>query len=276
MMPTGTEQKEQGQNDGGSESAPSAGTRFSASEIHENIRVAAEEELERPIRELIWSSLSAGLTIGFSFLGAAYLSSLVAAPYREAAAAAGYPLGFIFVVLARHQLFTENTLEPVVPLLNKRNMETLRKVLRLWSVVLVGNLIGACLLALVASRTPMLQDQLRGPLVELAAKTTSGGFWVVAYKAIFAGWLVALMAWLVASTHATGAQIALIWLTTAPIAAFGFRHSIAGAVEAFYLAASGISTWGTAVGEFLVPAVLGNVVGGVILVALLNYGQVGD
>jgi formate/nitrite transporter FocA (FNT family) len=82
------------------------------------------------------------------------------------------------------------------------------------------------------------------------------------------------MAWLVASTRATGAQIALVWLTTAPIGAFGFRHSIAGSVEAFYRAAAGAASWTRMVGEFVIPAIVGNVVGGVVLVALLNYGQV--
>jgi formate/nitrite transporter FocA (FNT family) len=121
----------------------------------------------------------------------------------------------------------------------------------------------------------MLPETLRASLHTVATTSTEGGFWLVAYKAIFGGWLVALMAWLIASTRFTGAQILLIWLTTAPIAAFGFRHSIAGAVEAFYLAAGGAATWGRMIGAFIVPAVLGNVVGGVTLVALLNHGQVG-
>lgn len=66
----------------------------------------------------------------------------------------------------------------------------------------------------------------------------------------------------------------LTWLATAPISALGFRHSIAGAVEAFYLAAVGEASLGRMVGEFVIPAVLGNAVGGVLLVALLNYAQV--
>jgi formate/nitrite transporter FocA (FNT family) len=82
------------------------------------------------------------------------------------------------------------------------------------------------------------------------------------------------MAWLISSTHATGAQLAMVWLTTAPISAFGFRHSIAGAAEAFYRAFAGLSTWSEATLEFLVPAVVGNVIGGVLFVALLNHGQV--
>jgi formate-nitrite transporter family protein len=82
------------------------------------------------------------------------------------------------------------------------------------------------------------------------------------------------MAWLVSSTRATGTQVLYIWITTAPIAAFGFRHSIAGAVEAFYLAVTGAAGWGAMIGGFLIPAIIGNVIGGVVLVAMLNHGQV--
>ncbi len=201
---------------------------------------------------------------------------LVPDQYHGAAVAAGYPLGFIFVVLARAQLFTENTLEPVIPLLNERDLATFGNVMRLWAIVLAGNLVGALVLALVLAYTPLFADPLRSELVVVATDGTTGGFASVAYRGVFAGWLVALMAWLVASTRATGAQIVLVWLTTAPIAAFGFRHSIAGSVEAFFRAAAGYATWGSMVGEFIVPAILGNVVGGVVLVALLNHGQVGE
>lgn len=94
------------------------------------------------------------------------------------------------------------------------------------------------------------------------------------YTGIYAGWLIALLAWLLASTRSTGAQLAFIWLCTAPIHALGFKHSIAGSVEAFYLSSAGQTGWGTMLKEFVAPAVIGNAIGGVLLVALLNYGQV--
>jgi formate/nitrite transporter FocA (FNT family) len=252
----------------------SAGTRLSAHEIYENISEAAEEELDRPAPALLWSALAAGLTIGFSFLAGTFLAGVAPRGFEVPARAIGYPLGFIFVVLARNQLFTENTLEPIIPLLKRPSWGVLRKVLALWTVVLAGNLVGAVIFGHVAAKTPMLEGALQQHLLEAAREVTSGGFVVVAYKAIYAGWLIALMAWLVASTHATGAQVALIWLTTAPIAAFGFRHSIAGAVEAFYRASAGDASWTSMLGAFVAPAVLGNIVGGVLLVALLNHGQV--
>jgi formate/nitrite transporter FocA (FNT family) len=119
-----------------------------------------------------------------------------------------------------------------------------------------------------------VRPELHEALARIAAESTEGGFGVVLYKAVFAGWLIALLAWLLSATTATGAQIVLVWLCTAPIAALGFRHSIAGAVEAFYRAARGQAGWGEAVGGFIVPAVIGNAIGGVLLVALLNWGQV--
>ena len=253
---------------------PASGTRLTASEIYNNVRVAAEEELRRPPLALFWSAVAAGLTIGFSFLAAAYFTALAPPAYRSFAASVGYPLGFVFVVLARNQLFTENTLEPIIPLLSRPQWPVLQRVLVLWGIVLLGNLIGAAIFAAMAARTPLFNPDFQKALLESAATATQGAFWNVAYRAVFAGWLIALMAWLLGSTHATGAQVLLIWLTTAPIAAFGFAHSIAGSVEAFYRAAAGGASYGAMVFGFIVPAILGNIVGGVLLVALLNHGQV--
>lgn len=254
--------------------SPEVGTRLSAREIHGNVLETADEELRRPARALFWSSLAAGLLMGWSFVASAYMMSLVSSSFRGMAAAAAYPLGFILVIIGRNQLFTENTLEPVIPLLEDHNVRTLQRVIRLWVIVLAGNMLGALIFALLAARTPMLRESLRPALLHLGAEAVSGGFARVFYLAIFAGWLIALTAWLVQATQRTLAQIVLIWLTIAPISAFGFRHSIAGAVEGFYYAANGGAGWGSVVGGFIAPAVLGNIVGGVIFVALLNHGQV--
>lgn len=266
--------KDKKQEDSASSAGPQVGTRFSAEEIHENVLEAAEEELERPASELIWSSLASGLLLGFSFLTVAFLTSLTPPAYHELMTAIGYPLGFIYVVHARHQLFTENTLEPVIPLLEKRNRETLIQLLRLWVIVLPVNLIGALLFAEVLAHTQVVEPKLVTHLLDAARTSTESTAQLVFYKGIWAGWLIALMAWLIAATRDTMAQIVLIFLTTAPIAAFGFKHSIAGAVEAFYRAAMGDAPWTQMIFTFEIPAILGNIIGGVVLVALVNHGQV--
>jgi formate/nitrite transporter FocA (FNT family) len=267
-------QESESQEGSSSVGEPTVGTRLTAREIYENVRLTAEEELKRPNMALFWSALAAGLTIGFSFLASAYLRSLAPDTLKDAVVAAGYPLGFIFVVLARNQLFTENTLEPIIPLLHAPSWPIFVRLLQLWAIILVGNLIGTIILAVLLAHTPMVAASFAGVLHEVAEHSTSGGAWEILYRAVFGGWLIALMTWLIASTRATGAQIVMVWLTTAPIGAFGFRHSIAGSVEAFYLAFTRAATWKDTILDFTLPSIIGNIIGGVLIVALINHGQV--
>jgi formate/nitrite transporter FocA (FNT family) len=273
-----SDEEEKSSNPSGKKSVrqPETGTRLSALEIHENIRAPAVEELERPASSLFFSSLAAGMLIGFTFLAMAFVSYYSPEPLKHPLASLAYPIGFMFVIMGRSELFTENTLEPVIPLLHKRNAKTLRQLLRMWGILIVGNLIGALIFALIIGKTTLIESSLQPSMQEVALQSTQGAFGEVFYKAIFGGWLIALLAWLLASTVDSIAQLFLIWVTTVPIAAFHFKHSIAGGVEAFYRAATGSAGWGEMFGGFIVPALLGNAVGGVILVALFNYAQVAE
>ena len=254
---------------------PESGTRLSAAEIHDNILGPAEDEMERAAAALLWSAFASGLTIGFSFLLGGYAQTLVSEKYAHFVAGAVYPIGFMFVVFARSELFTENTLDPVIPLLHKRDMETLIKMLRLWGLLLVGNLVGAAIFSWVMYHSAVLGDpEIKTKLANMARESTSDGFQLTFIRGVMAGWLIALLAWVLASTQESVAHLALVWLCTAPIAFLGFRHSIVGSVEAFYRVVSSSASLGEMAGSFIVPAVLGNTVGGVVLVALLNYGQV--
>ena len=212
--------------------------------------------------------------IGFSCLAAAFAASVVPEPYKHAAASAGYPLGFIFVIIARSELFTENTLVPIVPLLERRDLETLVLVARVWALLLIGNLVGTAIFAVAMARTDLLRPEYAAELLRISRQATEGPFGHIVWAAVFAGWLMALLAWLLASTTSTLAQIVLIWLCTAPISALHFRHSVVGSAEAFYRATLSDASWGGMLWGFVTPSVIGNAIGGVLLVALLNYGQV--
>ena len=253
---------------------PESGTRLSAKQIHANVLGSAEDELERSAASLGFSSLAAGLTIGFSFLVGAWLRGFAPDELKPLMVTLAYPIGFVFVVLARSELFTENTLEPVIPLLHRRDGRTFRLMMRLWGILIAGNLAGALIFALVFARTAALPETMRPDLFEVAREATAGTFGSNFYRGIFAGWLLALLTWLLASTQERLTQVVLIVLATMPIAALEFRHSIAGSVEAFYLAAVGGAAWSAMLLDFVVPVILGNALGGVTIVALLNFGQV--
>src|SRR5438105_2922840 len=107
-------------------------TSVTAYVVHEAIRLDGEEELRRSSSALAWSGLAAGLSMGFSLVGEGVLRSyLPDAPWRPVLAKFGYSLGFLIVILGRQQLFTENTLTAILPLLARRNVATLWQVLRL-------------------------------------------------------------------------------------------------------------------------------------------------
>ena len=134
--------------------------------------------------------------MGFSFLTQALLrSSLPDEPWRHLIDSFGYGVGFIIVVLGRQQLFTESTLTAVLPVLARRDKVTAAATLRLWGIVLSANLIGTFAFAAMILPDGLLRPEVYPTLVELAMATMGSPFWVTMLKAIFAGWLIALMVW---------------------------------------------------------------------------------
>ena len=245
----------------------------SAHVVYESIRKEGEDELQRKNAALAWSGLAAGLSMGFSYLAEAVLRHhLPPANWLPLISKLGYSVGFLIVVLGRQQLFTENTLTVILPLLVRKSAGVLLGVLRLWSVVLLANLLGGLCFAWVLAHTEVLDAGTRAVLGEIADEALQPSFGVTLLRGIFAGWLIALMVWLL--PFAEAARIWVIVLLTYLIGLSHFPHAIAGASEAFYVALAGTHSWGEAIGGFLLPTLLGNIIGGVLLVAALAHAQV--
>ncbi|HYH09576.1 MAG TPA: formate/nitrite transporter family protein [Thermoanaerobaculia bacterium] len=248
-------------------SSPTAAT------VHHAICKEGESELERTTSALAWSGLAAGLSMGFAFLGTALLHGhLPHAKWTPLVTAFGYTLGFVIVVLGRQQLFTENTLTVVLPLLSRKEGSILWNVVRLWVVVLAANLIGAILIALVFARTEVVDHETYKAMREIAHHAQAPGFAVTLLRGIIAGWLIALMVWLL--PFAETARVLVIVLIAWLVQAGHFSHIIAGSVDGAFLVFIGESTWGEFFLDFFTPTLIGNVIGGVSLVAAINHAQV--
>ena len=248
-------------------------TSVSAVVVHEAIRHDGEEELNRPISALAWSGLAAGMSMGFSFVGQALLHSyLPDAPWRPLLVRLGYPLGFLIVIIGRQQLFTENTLTAIIPLLARRNLTTLARVARLWSVVLIANLVGAHLFAWVVGNTPMFSREVQHSMLQLATKAAEVTFGAAVLRGIFAGWLIAMVVWMLAAID--NGRFAVIVVLTYVVGLAEFTHIIAGSVEVLFLPMVGAKSWGSVVWGYLVPTLIGNIIGGVSLTAAVNHAQV--
>ena len=251
------------------------GLRPRAAVVHEIIREEGEEELERSWQALVFSGTAAGLSMGFSLVSLGLLRHyLPDAHWTPLIESVGYTVGFIIVVLGRQQLFTENTITSVIPLLTRRTLGSLLDVARLWSLVLVANLIGSAIFAAFAYHSPVGEPNLHEPFLAIAAEAMEGDFWALAAQAVLAGWLIALMVWLMPS--AGSARLFVVMLITYIVGLGGFAHIIAGSVEAFYAVFAGEVSLMAYVTDFFVPVLLGNVVGGTALVAMVNHGQVHD
>ncbi len=241
--------------------------------IHEVLREEGETELKRAGWALFWSGLGGGLSMGFSFLTLAFLQAdLAGVPGGDVVASLGYSVGFVVVVLGRQQLFTETTLTATLPVLLRRTRESLVALMRMWAIVLVANLIGTVIFAWLIARAGLFAPPVENALGAIGLEIVSGDFWPKMFKAVLAGWLIALMVWTLPG--AGSARLFVIILLTSAVSLGHFPHIVAGATDAAYALFSGRANLSDYAFGFLAPTLLGNTIGGVVLAAILNHAPV--
>lgn len=241
--------------------------------LHEIIRMQGQEEMRRSVAALGWSALAAGLSMGFSVLARALLHAyLPDAPWRFLVENLGYSVGFLVVILARQQLFTENTMTAVLPAMTKPSGHAIYRLLRLWCVVLVGNLLGVAVFAYCLGHMQLLDAPVRAAVVLIGEHVLGNSSLQMFTKGIVAGWLIATMVWLVPAAH--HAKITVIVLMTYLIGIGGFTHIIVGSVEMLFLVFDGRLSMADYMLMFALPTLAGNIVGGSLIFALISHAQV--
>lgn len=244
-----------------------------AAVIHESIRLLGDGELQRGIAALAWSSVAAGLSMGFSPMFKGILHSHIPdGSLQFFVENMGYSIGFLVVILARQQLFTENTLTAVLPVMSEPNPYKLLRLLRLWIVVFCGNLIGVSAFAFGLLHLNLFNSSIDNALVVMGQDLIANSPIEMFTKAIFAGWLIATMVWLLPS--APEVKFWIILLFTYLIGIGGFTHIIVSAEEGAYLVMSGKLAIADYAFKLLAPVLLGNIVGGTLIFALINHAQV--
>jgi formate-nitrite transporter family protein len=244
-----------------------------ALDIYERICEDTEEELSRPQGSLFFSALFAGFTIGLSALAVALATISLTPEVQSTAfiAALLYPIGYVAVIIGRSQFFTENTLYPVM--LTMRKSEFLGRTSRLWAIVFSMNIAGAFVFAMLAVLTGALDETVQSELVANGVKYTDGSFVDTFWSAVIVGFLLATVAWLVEGCDTVTGRVAVIWALTFFISLASLDHCVATTVTAFCSLLDGELALGDTLG-WLAPTFLGNVLGGVVIVASINYGQV--
>lgn len=209
----------------------------------------------------------------FSLLAQAILQAhLPDTLWRPLLTSLGYPVGFLIVVLACQQLFTENTITPVLPLAANFTAANLAKLARLWTIVFAANMTGTAAAAVFCTLPPVLAPELRDVMIDISRHILQTSWIESFFRAISAGFLIAAMVWLIPSGEAAAFHV--IAMMTYLIGIGGFLHIIAGSVEAFLLVANGQLRLGHMMLSFVLPVLLGNIVGGTALFTLMLHAQV--
>jgi len=244
--------------------------------LDEQIETALREH-NRSNQDLFLSAISAGLEVGFSvFLMAAIytlFSGILHPSLLHVLLALAYPLGFIFVIIGRSELFTEHTTLAVIPVLNKN--ATIKSLLVLWGIVYAGNLLGGYFFGYILSILPERLNSIdNGTYFSLAKKLIYHPWQVILGSGILAGWLMGLLSWLVTSSQDTISRIIIIGLITSVIGIGGLHHSIVGSIEVFTATITSpeigwreyfyVQTWAT----------IGNIIGGVVFVAFVKFSHI--
>jgi len=247
--------------------------RLSARLVYEIIRRDGTEELERPTSSLVWSGLAAGIIISFSVIAMAVLrAGLPDTPARALIETLGYSVGFVIVILGRLQLFTENTITTVIPLMRHPTWSNFRAVARLWIIVLTANVAGTVFAATFMAVTAAISPDILAAIGEISLHMMSLSPVEMFARGVPAGILVAAIVWMLPSSggNAFWVIVTFTWL----IAAGGFTHVVAGSTEAAYVVLTGGAGVADAVFGFFLPVLAGNVVGGTLVFAMLAHGQV--
>ena len=244
-----------------------------AAVLHEIIRTQGNQELERSVAALWWSALAAGLTMGLSLMGMGLLNSrLPDGEGFKVIASFGYCAGFLAVILARQQLFTENTLTAVLPIMSKPTLGNFGRLLRLWSVVLVGNLCGTLLVAYVMLELPIFDSKTDVAFLDIGRKVMENDVDQMFAKGIISGWMIATMVWMIPSMES--AKMWIIILITYLMALGDFTHIVVGSAEVSYLVFAGELPWKDFWLIFAGPTLVGNIVGGSFIFALISHAQI--
>ena len=251
--------------------------RPSAQDIYEQVANNARQELGRSSISLAISGLAGGIFMGLSAMGNAIAIALltpvgaVATPATLFIAKVFYPLGFIVVILGRSQLFTENTLYPVALVLAEKSH--FWNTLRLWAAVLPANVLGALAFAALASLTGALPPAVVQSLGQLGLDAVNHPAATIFWSGVMGGWIIATVAWLVSGSHSITGSVMIIWMLAFVVGLGNFAHCIAASGEVFAAILTGRAPW-LAFPMWFLPAVAGNICGGVGMVTLLEYGQV--
>ena len=168
--------------------------------------------MERDAMALLWSAIAAGLSMGASLLAKGFSRTAGRRAGGFLLENLGYTFGFIIVIMAASNFYRKYrhrcTAGDAKPYLGNFGL-----LMRLWSVVLLGNIIGTGVAAWAFEHMPIFDEETRDAFVKIGMDVMKNTPTEMFSNAIISGWLIATMVWMFPAAGA--AKIVVIILMTA-------------------------------------------------------------
>lgn len=250
----------------------------SPEEIYRSAEREGERRLSMSLLDVVSTSFIAGVTIVFGIAALGVVEALaepdVGSGIAKLLGALAFATGLVFLVVGRSELFSENFFDPVAAAVRDGGSSALRRLLRLWVLTLLLNVVGGAMLVGVLTVEGALPGAAPGALVELAEEIAARPAAATLARAVLAGALLALLSYMLQAVNSVRGRISVAFMVGFLVALGPFDHVVVTALHLLF----GIWLGGTVgYGDLLQNmglATVGNVLGGLLLITLTHTAQV--
>jgi formate/nitrite transporter FocA (FNT family) len=244
-------------------------------EIYRRMRGEGRDRLGRTRLELAASSLVAGFDVVFGVIALAAADAAVTPHFGtqagHLAGALAFGIAFVFIVVGRSELFTENFMVPITGL--EKGRASKLKLAQLWLLSPAFNLVGGATLLLIVTTHGVLAPGAGTSLVAIANRFDHDTVTTAFASAVAGGALITLMTWLVEGSQTAGGRILVAWIGGFLLALGSFDHVIVATLEMLFGHRLGAPVpWLDILQNFGVAAA-GNLLGGLGFVTLTRTSQ---
>jgi formate/nitrite transporter FocA (FNT family) len=264
---------------GGADSADGLTRVPEPEQIYERTKEEGSRRLDRPFSEESTTAIAAGFDIAVGIIVMGLLIHFTERHFgREVAhviGAMGFGISFIFLVVGRGELFTENFLVPLAGLDHDEGDHGWLDILKLWLISPLGNILGGLIIILIVTTHSVLPYGTGQSLVTVGQVIHANGKLALFMSAIFAGALITGMTWFIEGQPTMLPRIVVAWIVGFILALGTLNHVIVITLELIFGYRYGADYSWTFIATNFVIAAAGNLIGGIGLVTLTRFTQGG-
>jgi formate/nitrite transporter FocA (FNT family) len=249
-------------------------------EIYDRAEQEGRRRLQMSLLDQVATAFIAGVTIVFGIVALAVATELVQPASGSGSGVAAlvgalaFAIGVVFLIVGRSELFSENFFDPVAAAIDERGRSVWVRLLRLWAVTLVLNLVGGAVLVAVMTVEGALPASSEHVLVTVAEEIAAKQWPATIARAVLAGALITLLSYMLKAVDSVAARILVAYMVGFLLALGPFDHVVVSALHLLFgVWLSDAVTW-TDLGLNIVLSALGNIVGGLLLITLTHTAQV--